>query len=134
METGLAADLRAGYDAFNRADWDAWFDWLHPDIEMRESFLGPDQQIYRGRDGVRQWLASAGEGLRDVRFVLHDVFELGPETVVVDVEAVGRGTASGVEVRARLAHLIRLRDGKVALLAAYPSVHHAQMAAAGRDG
>jgi hypothetical protein len=31
---------------------------------------------------------------------------------------------------ARLAHLVRFRDDKVVLLAAYPSVHHARSAAA----
>ena len=132
MDSGFAERLQVGYDAFNRGDFSGWLDMLSPDVEFRESFLSPDESIYRGHEGVRQWLASGGEGLTDVRFQVHDVFERGADTAIVDVEVTARGTTSGAPVTARLAHRLKLGpDGKVVLFAAYPSVHHAEVSDSG---
>ena len=44
-----------------QGDWDAFFDLLHDDVELREEFIALDIAVYRGHDGVREWLRRSTE-------------------------------------------------------------------------
>ncbi len=37
--------VRRGYAAFNRQDFEAWLDFLDPQVEFREMVLAPDSPL-----------------------------------------------------------------------------------------
>src|SRR5512139_3487748 len=102
-QTGVEM-TRALYAALNAGDLDAFFDLLHPQVEMREEFLGPDAAVYRGYEGLREWLARSTEALSGIRFEPQRFMRL-ENCVVVPVRLHARGTGSGAEVTADLVHL-----------------------------
>jgi ketosteroid isomerase-like protein/GNAT superfamily N-acetyltransferase len=116
------------YDALNRGDMEAFFDLLHPEVELREEFLGPDLAVYSGHDGVREWLARGSEVMSNFRFEPQRVMRL-EDSVVIPLRLTARGAGSGAEVTADLVHVGRMREGKVSLLAAYPDLQSAVAAA-----
>lgn len=120
---------RALYEALNSGDLDAFFALLHPDVEMREEFLGPDVAVYRGYDGLREWLARSTEALSGIRFEPQRFMRV-EDSVVIPVRLFARGSGSGAEVTADLVHLGMMREGKVGLLAAYPDLQSAVAVAA----
>jgi ketosteroid isomerase-like protein len=105
--------VRAGFDAFNAGDDDAWVALWHEDAELHELAEVPDADVYRGHDGIRAWVANVRSSLGDFRFEPRRLAERG-ETVVVDVAASGTGAGSGVPVEWTTYIVLELRDGKVA--------------------
>jgi ketosteroid isomerase-like protein len=54
-------------EAFNRRDFDDGLQYYHPDIELRPGVLAPDQDtIFRGHDGVKEFLVGATEPWQSV--------------------------------------------------------------------
>jgi SnoaL-like domain len=49
----LVADLRRGLDAYNRGDFDAAMENIHPEVEL---VLAGDQQTLNGAARFRAWL------------------------------------------------------------------------------
>lgn len=122
-DPGLAL-ARELYAALNGGDMDTFFGLLHEDVEVRERFLGPDAGVYRGHDGVREWLRRSSEGMagyqwEPLRFMLLE------DSVVIPCRLTARGEGSGAEVTADLVHVGQMRDGKISLLAAYPDLQSA---------
>jgi ketosteroid isomerase-like protein/GNAT superfamily N-acetyltransferase len=122
----LARDL---YDSLNHGDMEAFFGLLHDDVEVREEFLAPDVAVYRGHEGVRQWLRRSSEAMSEFRWEPLRFMRL-EDAVVIPVRLTARGSGSGAEVTADLVHLGQMLDGKVSLLAAYPDLQSAVTAAA----
>jgi ketosteroid isomerase-like protein/predicted N-acetyltransferase YhbS len=122
----LASDL---YDALNQGDWDAFFNLLHPEVELREEFIALDIAVYRGHDGVREWLRRSTEVMSGFRFEPLRFMRL-EDSVVIPVRLTARGSGSGAEVSADLVHMGQMSDGKISLLAAYPDLQSAVAAAA----
>ena len=127
----MAAPPRVGLDiaqelyrALNTGDVDALLDLLHPDVELREEFIAPEAAVYRGHDGVREWLRRSSEAMSGFRFEPKRFMRV-EDAVVVPVRLTARGDGSGAEVSADLVHVGRLRDGRVAMLAAYPDLQSA---------
>jgi ketosteroid isomerase-like protein/GNAT superfamily N-acetyltransferase len=126
----MAAPPRVGlemahelYRALN-TDIDALFDLLHPEVELREEFIAPEAAVYRGHDGVREWLRRSSEAMSEFRFEPHRFMRL-EDAVVVPVRLTARGDGSGAEVSADLVHIGRVRDGQVSMIAAYPDLQSA---------
>jgi ketosteroid isomerase-like protein/GNAT superfamily N-acetyltransferase len=122
----LASDL---YDALNQGDWDTFFDLLHPEVELREEFIALDIAVYRGHDGVREWLRRSTEVMSGFRFEPLRFMRV-EDSVVIPVRLTARGSGSGAEVTADLVHMGQMSDGKISLLAAYPDLQSAVAAAA----
>jgi putative acetyltransferase len=116
------------YAALNGRDMDTFFGLLHEDVEVREEFLGPDVAVYRGHDGVREWLRRSSEAMSDFRWEPRRFILVG-DSVVIPVRLTARGSGSGAEVTAELIHMGQMRDGKVSLLAAFPDLQSAVHAA-----
>jgi ketosteroid isomerase-like protein/GNAT superfamily N-acetyltransferase len=128
-ESGVAL-ARGVYESLNEGDLEAFFALLHPEIELREEFLAPDVAVYRGHDGVREWLQRTMEAFAGARFEPGRFMRVG-DAVVIPVRLIARGAGSGAEVAADLVHVGVMRDGLVSLLAAYPDLQSA-LAEAGR--
>jgi uncharacterized protein len=99
------------YAARLRGDVDALLAELHPDVEWRPHLSSLGGRSVRGHDGVRDYLASLAEEWEDFRQEVAQLFDAGDE-VVAFLDTYGRGRASGVELRPRVAHVLRFEDGK----------------------
>jgi putative acetyltransferase len=122
----LASDL---YEALNQGDMEAFFGLLHPEVELREEFIALDVAVYRGHNGVREWLRRSSEVMSGFRFEPLRFMRL-EDSVVIPVRLTARGSGSGAEVSADLVHMGQMSDGKISLLASYPDLQSAVAAAA----
>ena len=85
-------------------------DLCDPEIEWT---VPEDGTTYRGREGVRQrlteWLAS----FDDYRYEVQRIIDCGGNEVLVEATEVGRGAASGAEVRSTNYELLTIRNGMI---------------------
>jgi ketosteroid isomerase-like protein len=103
--------LRAGYDAWNRADLDAWLELLDPDIVIRTSGAFPDfAPEYRGHARARKFWRQMLEPWEDFKIEIERIEEEG-DIVAAGIRFVARGRDSGVDVELRFGSGIRVRDG-----------------------
>jgi ketosteroid isomerase-like protein len=82
----------------------------HPDVEWSAP---EDGTTYRGREGVRQRLEEWLESFADYRFDVQQVIDCGGDEILVKGTEVGRGAASGAEVRSTDYELLTIRDGLI---------------------
>jgi ketosteroid isomerase-like protein len=102
--------LRSGYDAWNRADRDAWLEVLHPDIVISTSGAFPDfAPQYRGHEGAGKFWDQMLEPWEEFHI---DVVRIEEEADIAagDIRFRARGRG-GVDVDMRFGSGIRLRDG-----------------------
>ncbi len=97
--------------AFDRGDYAAALETLHPDISYELTHF-PDGQVYRGHDGVREafriWLGT----WEDYRQERDEVIDAGDE-VIVPTREYGRGKGSGLQLDRLTYGIWTLRDGEV---------------------
>jgi ketosteroid isomerase-like protein len=105
--------IRAGFDAFNRGDYESWITVYDEDVEFLDLAETPDTGSFRGHAGARAWLAKLqeawGEGFR---FEPQTITQ-GERVVLVDTRASGVGTGSGVPIEMTVYVVMRYRDQKV---------------------
>jgi ketosteroid isomerase-like protein len=103
--------LRAGYDAWNRGDLDAWLELLDPDIVIRTSGAFPDfAPEYRGLERAGKFWRQMLEPWEDFRIEVEQIEE-EDDIVAAGIRFVARGRDSGVDVELRFGSGIRVRDG-----------------------
>ncbi len=118
-------------DAFNRADFDRVVESVSEDFEFDFSnSRGPTSGIYRGRDGIREFLGSFSEAWAALEFDPHEeAVELEGGRVLTVNAMRGRGHESGAEVAATGASIWTIRADKVAAMTFYQSKAEALEAA-----
>jgi ketosteroid isomerase-like protein len=98
------------------AAMDRTMDLCHPDVEWSAP---EDGTVYRGREGVRQrleeWLASFAE----YRYEVDRIIDCGGDEVLVVGTEIGRGAASGAEVRSVDYELLTIREGMIVRIREY---------------
>lgn len=98
--------IRAGYEAFNRGDFDESAKFVHPDIDWHR--VADVESSLRGRDAVR-------ENMDPVVFQEQEVEITGMEPIgdciVVDTVFHAIGAGSGIELNEGGHHLWRIKDG-----------------------
>src|SRR5918999_3630098 len=107
--------VRRSFEAFARGDLDAAFEAYDPSIEWCTAHYEPDQQVYRGFDGLRRFAATIGEPWQD-RFadtVTADAFIDRGDLVVVPWHGLLHGRGSRIEIEVSETYVARLRDGKI---------------------
>jgi len=102
--------VRRAYRDFRRGSFD--LDLVHPDAVWDLTARVFDPRIYRGRDGVREFVRDALE-VWEEWFVEPEQIMEGPDTVVAAVHTRARGRGSGVVVEDRAVNVWRFQDGKV---------------------
>jgi len=103
--------LRAGYDAWNRDDVDAWVDLLHPEIRIQTSGMFPDlASEYVGGDHARKFWRQMHEPWETFRIDVEHVEDEG-DWAIASIRFRGRGADSGVEVDMRFGMAMRVQDG-----------------------
>jgi ketosteroid isomerase-like protein len=105
--------LRAGYEAFNRGDYETALDFMDPEVEFHRSERALDTRPLRGLDAVRQ-------------FMLPEVFDRQVVELdeVIENDAAGkmfvsltfrvRGRGSGIELANHGYHVWTIRGDKAA--------------------
>jgi ketosteroid isomerase-like protein len=113
VEQISAAWLRSDASVFDGMDRDIE---LHPDPEA--FWVGVDR-IYRGHEGVREYMRTLYETFDDYRPEIEGLIDVDDKVVTLAVES-GRGKKSGVQVEStRTAHVWTLRDGRAIRLDLY---------------
>ena len=111
MAAGDAAIVREMYERFNRGEFEAATEMLHPDATMYQAAEIPDSDVYRGRDefvrGITRWLSGFEPGFQYLPGEARDVGDL----VYIDVTLRGVGRESGVPLDDRIFHVWDVRDG-----------------------
>jgi ketosteroid isomerase-like protein len=113
--------IRRASDAYNRGDIDAMLEELDPEIEWRPSFqvlLGGEATVYRGHDGVRDFIRDTEEAFTDLEAEQYEVRELGEQAVAIG-QFRGRGRESGVRIETAMAWLVEFRNGKAVRVREY---------------
>jgi ketosteroid isomerase-like protein len=113
--------IRRTYAGWRRND-PAVFDTIDPAIELhpdREASWVGVNRVYRGHDGLVEYLRSVYEAFEDYRPEVESFLDAGDKVVTLAVER-GRGRGSGVEVEStRTAHVWTMRDGRAIRLDLY---------------
>ena len=107
-----ADTIREGYRRFNRGELEWLFEQMHPEIVWEDSPKMPDSRSYVGIENVRRYLESFARLWDELRWEPEDVIE-ADGLMLAFVRLTARGKSSGATVDAEIAHLYRLRDGKV---------------------
>jgi ketosteroid isomerase-like protein len=98
------------------------FDAIDPDIELNPDpaadWVGVND-IYRGHDGVRSYMAQVYEAFEDYRPEVEELLDAGDKVITLAIEH-GRGRGSGATVEARhTAHVWTMRANKAVRLDLY---------------
>jgi ketosteroid isomerase-like protein len=114
MSRKTLANLKRGYEAFNRGDASLAMDLATPEVEWGTSGTFPGLVgVYRGPEALPRWM--------DTIRSAWEKFEVTPDEVVRDEGDVlvvaelqrGRGRGSGVEVVMRVFSVYCFREGKI---------------------
>jgi ketosteroid isomerase-like protein len=84
-----------------------------PSCEYTRVTAAVDPQTYRGHNGIRRYISDMADSWAEWRSEVEDVFEVGPDTVVVTFRFRATGKDSGVPVEARLGGVFVLSQGKI---------------------
>jgi ketosteroid isomerase-like protein len=119
----------AGFAAYNRRDLDAILEYWAPDgvLDWSNS-RGLGAGIYRGHDEIRAFAEGFLATWDEVRIEIVDAVEVRDGLVITENVAYMRGR-DGIEVQARSAWLITVRDGKETSLTLYQTKQEALEAA-----
>jgi ketosteroid isomerase-like protein len=118
------------YGLFDGREVDTAFrHYLAPGFEIRTPEGYPEgRQVFRGREGLEDWLATIDEVWSDWHYEDHRFVPAG-DAVVAIVRAVAEGTASGVRLDLVVGHVWRIRDGRATGVRVYRDVEMALEAA-----
>jgi ketosteroid isomerase-like protein len=104
--------LVRAYEAWNRRDFDALLLLVQPGVVLVQDPAIPGAETVEGRDELQRWLRAFSDTWEEFSLTPEKVADSEDEVaVVVRVEAKGRG--SGVELDARVGHLMTVEGGKV---------------------
>jgi ketosteroid isomerase-like protein len=92
-EEELIRRLRSSYDAFNRGDFDAATEWVHPEIVFIT--LSPGRTEIRGREAFRAWMEPDAF---ESQAVSGEIIELAGDKALIHQQTRARGAGSGIEI------------------------------------
>jgi ketosteroid isomerase-like protein len=111
--------VRRGYEDFNRTgEFDP--ELFDHEIEVDNSNAMLDAAVYRGPEGLREYLSLLREMWKQVRVEPQEFIPVGEEQVIVPIRMIMVGRDE-IETVARAASVFTLRDGKVTRVKNYQS-------------
>ena len=119
--------VRRVTNAFNRSG-EPDFSLLDPDVVFDTTGAVFDRAVYRGHDGVREWLANQREVWARQRFEEEELSPIGEDRVLASFRFVSVGR-DGIETIAHFANIVTLRAGKVTHMKVFLSKDEALEAA-----
>jgi len=127
--------FKRAFDAINRRDAEALLSELDPEVEWHAAILmamGGNQTVYRGHEGVREWLRDLYETLSEFHADYPEVWDLGDRTLAIGIVR-GRGTASEAEIESPHGTVVEFRNGKGIRIRTYLDPEDAREAAGLRE-
>ena len=117
--------LRRLYAAWNRGDFEALRESLHPEVEWHSSGVFPGlEPVYRGHDEVRDWWHAIKDPFDEFTIEMEDAREVDGRVVTsVRLEAVGKG--SGASVKLPFAHLFEFEGDSIIRYRSFDSLEKA---------
>jgi ketosteroid isomerase-like protein len=118
--------IRRLYELMAGGEVEPILELVDPEIELITPEGGFTAPI-RGHEAARKMFASYTESFDEFRIEPQSFFagqRLGQWVVLVRIEIRGRG--SGVELTVEPAHLLEVRDGRIARLEVFPKVRRAE--------
>jgi ketosteroid isomerase-like protein len=109
--------VRRGWEAFNRGD-PAFLADFAEDAEFEEDSAFPEAAVFRGREQIMGYITGFQEQMRDHRFEVEKVHDLGDQVLAL-LHETARGASSGIDVDQRPAFLFHFRDGRIVRMRAY---------------
>jgi ketosteroid isomerase-like protein len=103
------------YEGLGKGDLDGFFAGLDENVEFTEPSSLPYGGTYRGHDGMRDLFAVSGSHWENLRFEVLEAHGDG-DTVFFEARTRGRSIATGAELDERSYYLVKVKDGKVAMI------------------
>jgi ketosteroid isomerase-like protein len=113
--------FKRAFDAINRGDAGALVAELDPAVEWHGAILmamGGTQTVYRGHEGVREWLRDLYETLSDFQVEYPEIRDLGDRTVAIG-RVRARGAASKAQIESPHGTVTDFKDGKAIRVRTY---------------
>ncbi len=124
--------VRRGYEHFSATE-DFRPEIFDPDFVWDMStFPWPEQQVYPGIEGAREFMAGWLDAWEDWRIEVEELVDAGDDVVAI-VRQRGRSKATGLSVDMHFAQLWTLRDGKQLRMRMYADPDDALRAAGLRE-
>jgi ketosteroid isomerase-like protein len=121
--------VRRSTEAYNRRDLDGMFEhWAADAVLDWSNSRGVEAGIYRGHDEIRAFAQRFLAAWDDVRLEIDEPVEIKDDLLITENVTYLRGR-DGIELEARSAWLIRLRDGEQISLTLYQTKQEALEAA-----
>jgi ketosteroid isomerase-like protein len=99
-------------DAVEQRDVDRLIELSDPEVEWRSAFVVSASGLYRGHDGIREYVDNMNDAWDIVRLDVDH--EMGVGRVVVFVGRIHyRGKGSGVESETKSGYVLTFRDGRL---------------------
>jgi uncharacterized protein len=126
------AQVRRMSQAFNHRDLDALLELIDPEVEWIPIMAALEGHVYRGHDGVRQWVEDLATDWEFFETDQEEFREMG-DRVLIFGRWRARARNSGIELEGQPASwLVDLRDGRVTRLQTFTDRREA-IEAARRD-
>lgn len=107
--------FRQAVEAYNRRDLDTFMELFDSEVEthpLTVAMFGQEETVYRGHEGIRQFIRDVHEVLSEMQIELVEIRDLG-ERIVASGRVRGRGRASGAEIESPISWLVQFKSGKV---------------------
>jgi ketosteroid isomerase-like protein len=123
--------VRAGFETLTREGVEGVLPLIHPDFEMSTPpGLAAEPDTYRGRDGMRRYWDSFGDGMEGIEFAGRDFEDLGGGKVLGTALLRGRGRSTGIEVSQEVVLVWEVRDAMAYRIHVFASVEEARASVA----
>jgi ketosteroid isomerase-like protein len=103
--------VRAGYDAFNRREFDRALEAIDESTTWRP-FFSVETDVLVGKEAIRAAWERQTEAL-DVHIEVHEVVPLDDTRVLALATWTGRGSESGARTEQRNAQLFKIENGRL---------------------
>ena len=113
--------FRRALEAYNRRDIDTFLDAFDPMVEIHPltlAMFGQEATVYRGHEGIRQFVREVDEVLPQLQVEVLEVRDLG-ERIIASGRLRARGRASGAETESPVSWLVEFKDGRVIRMSDY---------------
>lgn len=124
--------VRACLEAWQRGDEAAAMEAFGPEIEFRLVSAAVGGDVFRGREGFREWVAAGEAAFEHTEIGFRDLMDAGDE-VVLRLSLRARGRANGIETAIEYSAVFTLDQGKIVRYREFPSRKAALEAAGLRE-